>query len=208
MTDKVILTKVQAEAIEELKTEYQGGDAVSIHVKHKWELGLQSLNTLTVDEFAQAYYSEDGYEVEPEYPKEGDWVKCDTGSAVIYGQIDTTAFDDVIGNFSNGQRQRFHKKAVSFMLPSEIAEEKERRFFARNGREPWELRLGDVLVHDKGGVFEYGYNPKSKNGLHIVYEVSINGGKRKSKLSMQYIKNLCKVVCFVEKRLDLKTNEQ
>lgn len=68
--NKVILTKEQAKAMEELKSEHLTGEVVKTHLNDNWSLGLESLNDLTVDEFAQAYYSEDGYEVEPELDDE------------------------------------------------------------------------------------------------------------------------------------------
>src|SRR5699024_8180796 len=170
---------------------------------------LGPINDLALHRVAKALYI--GYEVEPQYPKEGDWVKYDTGSTTIYGQIDTTAFDDVTGNFSDGTRQRVHKCAVNFMTNEEITIEKERRWWAKHGRDVWELELLDkvrlsnveyeVIEVCQKGVYKVQTNEYVPfHSIYVTNDQSKIGGKDGIELIEE---NNSKVVCFREDRKDV-----
>lgn len=163
MTEKVKLPKAVAEAIETLRNaEYSDYGVVKyvdvggpIHVKH----GAEIQNTLRGWTYENGGRNSDllldalriGYEVEEEY-KVGDWKKVQlaNGNWVI-GKIDTIAFEDIIMNYldEDGIWQRVRELAErSFNpTPEEIKAEKERRVWARIGREVNEWKEGDAYDH-------------------------------------------------------------
>src|SRR5699024_10035554 len=81
----------------------------------------------------------------------------------------------------------------------EIAEEKERRWWKKHGRQPWELRFDDVIIHKEKHEIIRAIDVQSK-GEVIVF---INGGYRET-LNITYVKQLYSVVCFVDDRKDVK----
>src|SRR5690625_2663863 len=123
---KVRLTQEQADAIEGIK-EYQRKLLNS--GEHRIMEEFKDLRSLTTDEFMDALYV--GYEVEPEYSV-GDWIVVDYGEhgtevGIIKGWIDKphSFFIDKCHFGANVNEARH-------ATPEEIAEEKERRWFAKH----------------------------------------------------------------------------
>lgn len=118
---KVRLSKKQAEEIKRIE-----------------KMGVWS--ELSYEDFHSALLS--GYEVEPEF-KEGDWIySTDHNKVARVGQNGMDEYtvwtdDEEFGTFSTA--------FVRHATPEEIAEEKERRWWASHGRKPWEIRDNDVL---------------------------------------------------------------
>lgn len=85
----------------------------------------------------------------------------------------------------------------------ELYPEKESKWWEKHGREPWELKIGDVLHDEKEG---YTGTVEKIIAFNTDDEViCFTDGKR------EYAKNVpeqFKVVCFVEDRKDVKVNEQ
>lgn len=148
-----------------------------------------------------------GYEVEPEF-KVGDWLAYDktNGGTIVVEIIAVTGKVGGIECFILGEG--YGKKAKTMVnthyrhaTPSEIAEEKDRRFFARHGRKSWEIRegdileyLGDLLIVDSFDSEDVCFK-RSKGSIDDYFENS------------DYVKEHFKVVCFIDGRLDVKTNE-
>src|SRR5690625_487713 len=154
---------------------------------------------LTMKQLVKAIYI--GYEVEPEF-KVGDWVFWETKSN---GPIPKTAFkiekiikdgvcpDEWPSPYAGGEPIPIEE--LRHATPSEIAEEKERRWWAKHGRNLWELRKGDLLIDKHFGKIAEVREVEDKHyliGAITSYE------------SLDFIKRNYTVVCFSEQRLDLE----
>ena len=180
--EKIILTKKQANVIENFK---DGFDNI--------------MNGLTYDDFIKAV--KDGYEVEPEY-KVGDWVVSVEFDVVKRiekiekpeGQLPIYRLED-----------KFNVYTIRLATPSEIAEEKERRFFARHGREPWELKNNDILNDRRENCTVTIAKVIDKFPAEEMTVLFTNG-------DWEFYNNIVedsdwRVACFADKRLDVKTND-
>lgn len=198
--EKQIITREQAEALNEIfeKTAFTKDELIDLYA----ETGLyRSLRDLSVSELAKALYI--GYEVEPEF-KVGDWVFWETKSN---GPIPKTAFkienfikngvypDEWPSPYAGGGPIPIEE--LRHATPEEIEKEKERRWWAKHGRDVWELREGDLLY----GLYKQFYEVKSarNSGVRFLYD--------KDYRSWNLIKNKYKVACFVEDRKDVKDND-
>ncbi|GGN64443.1 hypothetical protein [Oceanobacillus indicireducens] len=195
---KVILTKEQAKAMEELKSEHLTGEVVKIHLNDRWSLGLESLNDLTVDEFAQAYYSEDGYEVEPEY-KVGDHVINQEGRVVEILEDGRASFS--LGFIDNGKM--FKEETPKSCILRHAT--KEEVWWASHGREPWELKNNDILNDRRENRTVTIDKVIDKFPAEEMTVLFTNG-------EWEFYNNIVedsdwRVACFADKRLDVKTNE-
>ena len=171
---KVRLTQEQADAIEGIK-EYQRKLLNS--GEHRIMEEFKDLRSLTTDEFMDALYI--GYEVEPEF-KVGDWIIDEfSGSMTI---IENAGYANDLNNDSNNIR-----KATK----EEIAKEKQRRWWAKHGRDVWELKTKDVL----------------KFGKRILVVTNVDHNKVYFKEDgWHYLSNLDEswsVICFAEDRKDI-----
>src|SRR5699024_1047502 len=112
------------------------------HIEKGWSFKeYLCLNALSTDEFIRALYI--GYEVEETY-EVGDWVYVEApkeGLPNVYQVMNADKYsvnlDRLYGNFKNSK--------LRHATPEEIAEEKQRRWWAKHGRNVWELREGDLL---------------------------------------------------------------
>src|SRR5699024_3599598 len=155
--------------------------SIKYHVMNNWDTDYERcLNNLTLDELIRAFYI--GYEVEPIF-EVGDWVK-DTSTNAVIKINDRQHRNNLIDS---------RHTTIRHATPEEIAEEKQRRWWAKHGREVWELRRND-LVCDKDG-FSYTINLIKKDYVEFV-----EFGKRKK---VKEIKESFKVICFVEDRKDV-----
>lgn len=182
--EKIILTKKQANVIENFK---DGFDNI--------------MNGLTYDDFIKAV--KDGYEVELEF-KVGDWVTDRDESSNVTGRITRvdTVNKLVWGYFSYHDKEtNFDFWEVRHATPSEIAKEKERRFFAKHGRESWELRHNDILFDESEEWAEVVDSVEERDGIMAV--VFRNGDYS----YLCDVKKYSKVAVFAKDRLDVKTND-
>lgn len=195
---KVILTQRQAGAIEQLLKEHERNkdEIIDIHCNEDFEWGERyaSVEELKPSQLARALYI--GYEVEPEF-KVGDWV--------VYDDTDTTLITKIKDGIIHVDKPLSYGGYVNTVpmyfrhaTPSEIAGEKERRWWRARNRDVWELRARDILKQ------------KSGNELAEVKEVHNSGyliGKWTCYESKEYIKKHYTVVCLAENRLDVKDDE-
>ena len=158
MTEKVVLTKEQAKAIEEFQK--------TVH-----ELGISS------DELKVIF--ESGYEVKPEF-KENDWV-CDMQHNKV-ARIDHRGVDDNCVWVDDEDYNFFAIENIRHATPEEISEEKERRWWAKHGREFRQLKQSDLIIDTRTGEVFSLSSIGVRNGFNKFY----------------------KVICFAENRLDVK----
>src|SRR5690625_3113721 len=95
---------------------------------------------MNYDTFFGALYV--GYEVEPEYSV-GDWVVCD--EMKIIGQLVEVDGEIRVDSIDYNVRQSIRLDKLRHATLDEIEEEKERRWFEKHDRKPWELKEGDIL---------------------------------------------------------------
>ncbi|WP_405103105.1 hypothetical protein [Oceanobacillus sp. FSL H7-0719] len=187
--EKVKVTKEQAKGLNQITTPQS---AVKEHVGN-WQMGNR-LNDLTLDELIRALYI--GYEVEPEF-KVGDWIIDKSVNKI--GKIT----ENINGRdiYNDGREISYSLLVdVRHATPSEIAEEKERRFWARYDRDVWELRKGDVLHDEMHGDTIVVSVVNSQNDMTAVFYAD-------DYMYLSDIKKYFKVAVFSKDRLDVKTNE-
>ena len=188
--EKVKLTKEQVTALEKAINDYGIDTTMNDHSPHNWGGCLSPLNELKTHQMARALYI--GYEVEETY-KVGDLVvHIPTG---IIGEI-----SHVNGNWINF----FHsdeQKAVNISVndlrhatPEEIAEEKQRRWWAKHGRDVYEFKSGDLIDHEH-------YVVEVMEVRSDMLRVEINAAV--GTITKEYY-DLIKVICFAEDRKDME----
>lgn len=191
---KIKITQEQAEAIEYAMNEkskeflLRRHGYVRFNNYDEFESELEPLNSLGTFDLARAMI--EGYEVEPEFSYK-DWVvfkghkKDDIVTRIVeveHGN-DTVLTDYKIG----GYVQRFPFEKIRHATPSEIAEEKERRWWRKHGRDVWSVEDGDIVRKKSDGFcFDVAvYSPEHFKENSELYEIA----------------------CFWEDRLDVETNE-
>lgn len=150
-----------------------------------------------LSKLAKALYI--GYEVEPKF-KEDDWV-VRNGNVVKINCItrDYSPMTPHIINvgFDHSDAWYNYDEIERHATDEEIAKQKEINWWAKYGREPWELKQGDVLMGDHREIFEITADPKSHRyhcyRVNDEHDITVEGFKRDN----------WEVVCFVEDRRDL-----
>ena len=196
--EKVKLTRPQAAAIERIKSNSVQFN-IEKHESKSWR-DLSGLNDLSTEELALALFI--GYEIKEEF-KVGDWVIHDIKKIGKVKKIndDVITIDVELGyTRNNGELAYVNTLARYFRhaTPEEIAKEKERRWWTKHNRKPWELKMGDVLIYEESlselpeviEIVEVADDRVYFNDGDIEYMSDINLGY--------------KVVCFAENRLDLQ----
>lgn len=152
MTEKVKLTREQAEALELYKANTGkdlGWVQYFVEYRHCFNYEYLPLKGFTFDEFARVLYLPDSYEVEEEY-KVGDWVVNTANSRIA--KVEKDAPDRV---WVDDEKARyFMKSALRHATPEEIKAEKERRVWKKIGREVGEFRDGDIAFTNKGSIWQ------------------------------------------------------
>src|SRR5699024_4993267 len=151
MTEKVKVTKEQAEAIERYKKELVDSidEQYRFGVKrtpYEWAEPLVELGGEQVLEIIKH-----GYEVEPEF-EVGDWVvrtkelnhqnfhegKIFKVKRIVKGHLTKDLL--VVDNDDNSEH---HFENIRHATSEEIAKEKQRRWWAKHDRKVWELKIND-----------------------------------------------------------------
>lgn len=196
---KVKLTQEQADAIEIIKenkpTKLEADIRTQLY-KHWVSDKFKCLNSLSLDDFLSALYADAGYEVEPEF-KVGDWVhvmgifrdRSPEVARVTEVSVDRIVLDN---GFDLG-RGSITPDRVRHATPEEIAEEKERRWWKKHGREVWEIRKDDLLMPGNSAV---AFAVRAVHGDRVEMR---NGGVE----MLERIKKQYKVSCFAEDRKDI-----
>src|SRR5699024_3825332 len=110
---------------------------------------------LTTQQVVDAYFG--GYEVEETF-KVGDWVVkgYEGNRGEVIGKVEgitesTYGIEELHGIWSNFLK---HKTIIAndgdirHATPEEIADEKQRRWWSKHGREVYEFKSGDLIDHD------------------------------------------------------------
>ncbi len=134
MTEKVKLTQVQAEAIE--KESYRDYENILYDYLVVSDYD-EKFKGLTFGGLYRALHH--GYEVEEEF-KVGDWmINTTNDKAYELGKMMCLKINANPGLY----------KHLRHATPEEIAEEKQRRWWAKHGRNVFEFKKGDLIVHGK-----------------------------------------------------------
>ena len=196
--EKVKLTRPQAAAIERIKSNSVQFN-IEKHESKSWR-DLSGLNDLSTEELALALFI--GYEIKEEF-KVGDWVIHDIKKIGKVKKIndDVITIDVELGyTRNNGELAYVNTLARYFRhaTPEEIAEEKERRWWTKHSRKPWELKVGDVLI----------YEDSLLDLPEIIEIVKVEDDTIYfSDGDLEYMSDInfgYKVICFAENRLDLQ----
>lgn len=207
MSEKVKLTKKQAEAIEYISVN-NIGENVMTQLNGHWDDKRSVLHELHLDDFINALYI--GYEVEEKY-KIGDWVVLKDGHV---GEIEFINEDEGWANigYSKDTKERNInlgntyklEDIVRFATQEEIEIEKERRWWKRRKRKVWELITKDE-IRNKATQERYDV----VNRLHesvIMERVNRNsdGSRTVITVNRDSINSLnYEVVCLAENREDI-----
>src|SRR5699024_9365619 len=107
-----------------------------------------------------------------------------------------------------------YKNEIRHATPSEIAEEKRRRCWAKHGRDVNEYRVGDIIMECDGYFGVITELPKEHPSQErdddmsdeSNYYVKIDPDWRPCDYQTRHVEDL-KIVCFAENRLDVKDDE-
>src|SRR5699024_7959664 len=140
---KVGLTREQAEAIERGIKIYGKSRIMNEHEADGWVGNIVNLTGITKDQMARAVYI--GYEGEATCTVD-DWVTSVSGATCQRTKI---RGEEVWGQWNRlTVTENYIKKVnVRHATPEEISKEKQRRWWARHGREVWELKVNDEIRH-------------------------------------------------------------
>lgn len=188
MSEKVKLTRKQAEAIEAKKG--NGSAAVAKHLEGWTWKENKCLNDLSMERFVKALYI--GYEIEETF-EVGDWVK-DTSTNAVIKINDRQHRNNLIDP---------RHTTIRHATPEEIAEEKQRRWWAKHGRGVWELREGDCLIsrHDRHTCQVKFVEASDKVGVLLVD--GIQDEFYEGEHDLEIMKDRYVVFCFAEDRKDI-----
>ena|SRR5699024_1514479 len=188
MNEKVQVTPKQAKGLSCIRDRELAIEKYFNDLNMGYDLGDLSLN-----ELIKALYI--GYEIKKEF-KVGDWV---VNTISNYGGIVRKAGRKILEvEMTYGKEfVLWGEKFTRHATPQEITEEKQRRWWAKHGREVWELRKGDVLKSENTRLI-YGIADVKDSSILFV-----NESKFKTK---NMIKRFYKVLCFAEQRLDTEGN--
>lgn len=132
MTEKVKLTQEQAWMIENHRGSFE-----RLMRKHHTKNCPTYIDELTTQQVVDAYFG--GYEIEETF-EVGDWVM----NTSINKSHELKEELCVKINANRG-----YYKHLRHATPEEIAEEKQRRWWAKHGRNVFEFKKGDLIVHRK-----------------------------------------------------------
>ena len=199
--EKVKLTKEQVTALEKAINDYGIDTTMNDHSPHNWGGFLSPLNELKIHQMARALYI--GYEVEETF-EVGDWVVYDNGVERGYG-YKTNQIKDVDGQkayFDEGRTM--YLTSLRHATPEEIATEKQRRWWAKHGRDVWELKENDLLIskHDKHSCQVKFVEAADEYGVLLVD--GIKDEFYEGEHDLQILQDRYKVICFAENRKDLE----
>src|SRR5699024_348071 len=195
--EKVKLTQEQAWMIENHRGAFE-----SLMRKHHMKNCPTYIDELTTQQVVDAYFG--GYEVEETF-KVRDWVvHIPTG---IIGEI-SHVNDNWISFFHSDEQKAVNISGndLRHATPEEIAEEKQRRWWANHDRNLWELKEGDILISKKkphSCIVKF-VEATDENATLLVD--GIQDEFYEGSETLEYMREEYKVFCFVEDRKDLEDN--
>src|SRR5699024_9487763 len=136
--EKVKLTQEQAWMIENHRGSFE-----SLMRKHHMKNCATYIDELTTQQVVDAYFG--GYEVEKTF-EVADWVVYDNGVRCGYKTNQIKDVDGQKAYFDEGRTM--YLTSLRHATPEEIAEEKQRRWWSKHGRDVFEFKTGDLIDHD------------------------------------------------------------
>ena len=193
--EKLKITREQEKAIEWYRENFTNEGAIQDFIRDRHP----ALSEFTTEQFALLFL--EWYEVEPEF-KVGDWVifTDEPEDEPIFGRINKNMIvewdDDVTNNYD--EIQKLYKEGhLRHATPEEIAEEKERRWWAKHGRDVWELREHDILVFE-GDSYNVDFIKEGTG--RVIFKDALSR-------EFEEVKQRFRVACFAEDRKDVKNND-
>src|SRR5699024_2155317 len=144
------------------------------------------LNELPFEQFIVAVLGD--YEVEETF-EVGDWVHNNVTGRVA--KIDDRGYDEEVAWVDDDKVNFFTQ--FRHATPEEVAEEKQRRWWAKHDREVWELKENDLLYYDD----EF----KEVEGVSEIGAIMLSS--ERFYLPLETIKSKYSVACFAEDRKDI-----
>ena len=203
--EKVKLTREQAEAIEWLRKVHHDSEIVARNAVlrergEKEDSRHRKLFKIGLHELIKALYI--GYEVKETF-EVGDWVKVnwrDKKPSIHKVRRVNNTFAIIDGEQANTEPPI---RIIEHATPEEIAEEKQRRWWARHGREVWELKGLDILINEKTGkMYEVDI---LKDETIRLWKIGVDGAFASDYKSAKEISKNVEVFCFAEDRKDVKS---
>src|SRR5699024_574998 len=186
--EKVKLTQEQAWMIENHRGAFE-----SLMRKHHMKNCPTYIDELTTQQVVDAYF--DGYKVDPDF-EVGDWVVYNNGVRCGYKTNQRKDVDEQKAYYDEGRTMFLTR--LRHASPEEIAEEKQRRWWAKHGRGVFEFKTGDLIEFEKVilEVTEVG-------GALLQGEMNAAAGT----IAKEDYGQL-KVIYFAEDRKDLESEEE
>lgn len=182
MTEKVKLTQEQAWMIENHRGSFE-----RLMRKRYMKNCPTYIDELTTQQVVDAYFG--GYEVEETFDV-GEWVRNSVTGKVA--RIDDRGYDEEVVWVDDKEVNFFSEFRRA--SPEEITEEKQRRWWAKHGRDVWELKMGDIIQ----GAFGQMREVCRVNELGEYVTLPNYTAFSKKELAEW------KVICFIEDRKDLE----
>src|SRR5699024_2955381 len=196
MSEKVKLTREQAEAVEKLR-KMAISDDVIVHntvfyqvTERERDTAYKPFKDIDLDTLLKALYI--GYEVEETF-KVGDWVKVnwrDKKPSIHKVRRVNNTFAIIDGKQANTKPPT---RIVEHATPEEIAEEKQRRWWAKHGRDVWELKDLDILINEKTGKM-YEVNILADETIRL-WKIGVDGAFASDYKSAKEISKYVEVLC-------------
>lgn len=193
---KVKLTQENADLLENKRKKMEDYKIIEVFSKVNGERNAK----FHIDELIKALYI--GYEVEPEF-KVGDlvFVDWDNRKGGKFYVVEYVSTDGSVAIDNSAGNNRPCMDIIRHATPEEIAEEKERRWWAKHNRDVWEMKDRDLLINITTGkicTVRVEHNDlhlaKADNVILSIYDPKKLAGKYE-------------VICFAEDRKDV-THEQ
>ena len=190
MSEKVKLTREQAEAIKSIRGDINGGFTpgnIRTQLKKQWmSKPYATLNELPFEQFIVAVLGD--YEVEPIF-EVGDWA------------VDRRSVYKIISKHHADYLNKEVHPEVRHATPEEITEEKQCRWWAKHGRDVWELKDLDILINEKTGkMYEVDI---LKDETIRLWKIGVDGAFASDYKSAKEISKYVEVFCFAEDRKDV-----
>lgn len=190
----VKITQEQADAIERVKQYHRSQLERFKSEPNIFADYLSPLINMEIDAIEKALWGD--YEIEPEF-KVGDWV------VITKGEHEGTIAKIINTNSLPKYHVALGFDEIRHATPEEIAEEKQRRWWAKHGRGVWELKPGD-LIQKLCSVWDF--EAQEVKGYDGGYVLLSNTVKISPSMLMdaRFMNANFRVLCFADDRKDLK----
>lgn len=191
---KIKITREQEDAIKQARS-LDFEDILRMRKTKNAPFVYRSLDDLSVNELGLVFFNLGSYEVINEL-KEGDTLYYPEVCKLGKVQGDYVHWDDNVKNDLDYSLSLLESGDIRFATPNDIERSKEKRFWIEHGREPWELKQGDIIMGERRQFYEVTGTPMSNGSFYYTgndnYDFDIAECRDRN----------WEVVCFEEDRLD------